>query len=36
MDQLYDAITQNKDIFHLAINPQLASVVAGVYTQYDD
>ncbi|CAF1051803.1 unnamed protein product [Rotaria sp. Silwood1] len=35
-DQLYNDITQNKDIFHLAINPQLASVIAAVYNQYED
>ncbi|CAF5079572.1 unnamed protein product, partial [Rotaria sp. Silwood1] len=33
IDQLYDEIIQNKDIFHLAINPQLASVIAAVYNQ---
>ncbi|CAF3762572.1 unnamed protein product [Rotaria sordida] len=32
-DQLYNDITENKDIFHLAINPQLASVIAAVYNQ---
>ena len=32
-DQLYDDISQNKDIFQLAINPQLASVIAAVYNQ---
>ena len=32
-DQLYDDISQNKDIFQLAINPQLASVIAGLYHQ---
>ena len=35
-DQLYNDITQNKDIFQLAINPQLASVIAAVYNQYED
>ncbi|CAF1345867.1 unnamed protein product, partial [Rotaria sordida] len=35
-DQLYNDITQNKDIFQLAINPQIASVIAAVYNQYDD
>ncbi|CAF1101846.1 unnamed protein product [Adineta ricciae] len=35
-DQLYHEITQNKDIFQLAINPQLASVIAAVYNQYED
>ncbi|CAF3945314.1 unnamed protein product [Rotaria sordida] len=35
-DQLYNDIAQNKDIFQLAINPQLASVIAAVYNQYDD
>ncbi|CAF3375210.1 unnamed protein product [Rotaria sp. Silwood2] len=35
-NQLYNDITQNKDIFHLAINPQLASVIAAVYNQYED
>ncbi|CAF1290805.1 unnamed protein product [Adineta ricciae] len=34
--QLYTDITENKDIFQLAINPQLASVIAAVYNQYDD
>ncbi|CAF5026833.1 unnamed protein product, partial [Rotaria sp. Silwood1] len=33
IDQLYDEITQNKDIFHLTINPQLASGIAAVYNQ---
>ena len=32
-DQLYNDISQNKDIFQLAINPQLASVIAGLYHQ---
>ncbi|CAF3333520.1 unnamed protein product, partial [Rotaria sp. Silwood2] len=32
-DQLYNEIIKNKDIFHLAINPQLASVIAAVYNQ---
>ncbi|CAF2654513.1 unnamed protein product [Rotaria sp. Silwood2] len=36
IDQLYNDITQNKDIFHLAIDPQLASVIAAVYNQYED
>ncbi|CAF3551095.1 unnamed protein product [Rotaria socialis] len=35
-NQLYNDITKNKDIFHLAINPQLASVIAAVYNQYED
>ncbi|CAF3656593.1 unnamed protein product [Rotaria sp. Silwood1] len=35
-DQLYNEITKNKDIFQLAINPQLASVIAAIYNQYDD
>ena len=35
-DQLYNDIAQNKDIFRLAINPQLASVIAAVYNQYGD
>ncbi|CAF3747873.1 unnamed protein product [Rotaria sordida] len=35
IDQLYNDIIQNKDIFHLAINPQLASVIAAVYNQYE-
>ncbi|CAF0784628.1 unnamed protein product [Adineta steineri] len=35
-NQLYNDITENKDIFQLAINPQLASVIAAVYNQYDD
>lgn len=33
IDQLYDDITKNKDIFQLAINPQIASVIAAVYNQ---
>ena len=32
-DQLYKDISQNKDIFQLAINPQLASVIATIYNQ---
>ena len=32
-DQLYNDISQNKDIFQLAINSQLASVIAGLYNQ---
>ncbi|CAF4420168.1 unnamed protein product, partial [Rotaria sp. Silwood2] len=35
-DQLYNDITQNKDIFYLAINPQLASLIAAIYNQYED
>ncbi|CAF4829504.1 unnamed protein product [Rotaria sp. Silwood1] len=35
-NQLYNDITQNKDIFQLAINPQLASVIAAIYNQYED
>ncbi|CAF3908258.1 unnamed protein product, partial [Rotaria sp. Silwood1] len=35
-DQLYNNITKNKDIFQLAINPQLASVIVAVYNQYED
>ncbi|CAF1378362.1 unnamed protein product [Rotaria sp. Silwood1] len=35
-DQLYNDITKNKDIFQLAINPQLASVIAAIYNQYED
>ncbi|CAF3222076.1 unnamed protein product [Rotaria sp. Silwood2] len=35
IDQLHNDITQSKDIFHLAINPQLASVIAAVYNQCD-
>ncbi|CAM2727295.1 unnamed protein product [Rotaria socialis] len=35
-DQLYDDITKNKDIFRLAINPQLASVIAAIYNQCED
>ncbi|CAF3065330.1 unnamed protein product [Rotaria sp. Silwood2] len=35
IDQLHNDITQSKDIFHLAINPQLASVIATVYNQCD-
>ena len=35
-DQLYHDITRNKDIFQLAINPQLASVIAAIYYQYED
>ena len=33
LDQLYNDIIQNKEIFQLAINPQLASVIAGLYNQ---
>ncbi|CAF1542775.1 unnamed protein product, partial [Rotaria sp. Silwood1] len=36
IDQLYDEITQNKDIFHLAINPQLASGITAVYNQCEE
>ena len=32
-DQLYNDISQNKDIFQLAINPQLASIIVGLYNQ---
>ena len=32
-DQLYNDISQNKDIFQLAINPQLASIIAVLYHQ---
>ncbi|CAF1586330.1 unnamed protein product [Didymodactylos carnosus] len=35
-DQLYNDITKNKDIFQLAINPQLANVIAAIYNQYGD
>ncbi|CAF4036462.1 unnamed protein product, partial [Rotaria sordida] len=35
-DQLYNNITKNKDIFQLAINPQLASIIVAVYDQYKD
>ncbi|CAF1425244.1 unnamed protein product [Rotaria sordida] len=35
-DQLYEDIAQNKDIFQLAINPQLASVIAAIYNQLED
>ncbi|CAF4412653.1 unnamed protein product [Rotaria sp. Silwood2] len=35
-NQLYKNITKNKDIFQLAINPQLASVIVTVYWQYED
>ena len=35
-EQLYHDITRNKDIFQLAINPQLASVIAAIYYQYED
>ncbi|CAF4015120.1 unnamed protein product, partial [Rotaria magnacalcarata] len=35
-NQLYNNITKNKDIFQLAINPQLASVIVAVYYQYED
>ncbi|CAF3005478.1 unnamed protein product [Rotaria sp. Silwood2] len=35
-DQLYNDIAKNKDIFQLAINPQLASVIAAIYNQYED
>ena len=34
-DQLYNDISQNKDIFQLAINPQLASVITALYHQCD-
>ncbi|CAF3962004.1 unnamed protein product [Rotaria sordida] len=36
IDQLYNNITKNKDIFQLAINPQLASIIVSVYYQYGD
>ncbi|UJR17369.1 hypothetical protein I4U23_004264 [Adineta vaga] len=35
IDQLYNDIIKNQDIFQLAINPQLASVIAAVYHQYE-
>ena len=34
-NQLYNDINQNKDILQLAINPQLASVIASIYNQCD-
>ena len=34
-DQLYNDITKNEELLKLAINPQLASVIASVYNQYD-
>ena len=34
-DQLYNDITKNEDLLKLAINPQLASVIASVFNQYD-
>lgn len=34
-NKLYDEIIQNKDVLQLAINPQIASVIAAVYNQYD-
>ncbi|CAF3760597.1 unnamed protein product [Rotaria socialis] len=34
-NRLYNNITKNKDIFQLAINPQLASVIVAVYYQYE-
>ncbi|CAF1035552.1 unnamed protein product [Rotaria sp. Silwood1] len=35
-NQLYNNITKNKDIFQLAINPQLASVIVTIYYQHED
>ena len=35
-EQLYNSIKANDEIFRLAINPQLASVIATVYNQYDN
>ena len=32
-DQLYNDISRNRDIFQLAINPQLASIIAALYHQ---
>ena len=35
-NHLYEQICQNKNLFQLAINPQLASVIVTIYQQYQD